>query len=208
MAKGKYSARSANRLAQLDNELVADLKSKLRAAESDRDRLAAELQVERNKTTSALQHKVEAAVAAERASLAAAAEQINIELEVWKASVADELMDLLGWWCDRLAEQYGTDRIFPSDVMKGDSDGAGLLHLLEILDSKGAGAAHVDQRGGGGVAMTTSIARVVREIDQLARENADLAALTADLGDVQADRDELFVEVLALRAKAEREGKK
>lgn len=139
MAKGKYAARAANRLAQLDNELAGDLKAKLAAAEAERDRLACALEAERRHAASEIGRRVTERTAVERDELVAKAEALAAELKVWKSEVADELLDFLGWWSDGLIEQYGTEKILPVDIMLGDRNGPGLLHLLELLDSEGAG---------------------------------------------------------------------
>lgn len=155
MAKGKYAARAANRLVQTDNELIVELRSKLAVAEADRDRLDNALKVERRQRESEIARRVADGTKAELDNLAVAADALSADLKVWKSEVADELLDFLGWWSDGLIEMYGTEKVIPCDIMMGDRNGPGLLHLLELVDSEGAGerlsqyfAKHTDDQAG------------------------------------------------------------
>jgi DeoR/GlpR family transcriptional regulator of sugar metabolism len=95
VARGKYAARATNRLADLDNDVIAELKESLAACSAERDTLRREL----NRLTAQMQgeaQRVGAQLAADRVAEAERqlAEQRRAHEED-KARMARELFEIL-----------------------------------------------------------------------------------------------------------------
>lgn len=140
MTKGKYAARAANRLANLDNEL-------LQKVIKERDALASELDQERLKFQAA-QRTLYSRVIKEAQSLAASdiahankrAEECRSELVQVKSDVAKWMRDTLM----RVAMVCPPDSaIFPLNLMQqfeslvGDQAGAYVAAILEVGGEEG-----------------------------------------------------------------------
>ena len=145
MATGKYAARAANRAAALDNEVIADLRAKLAAAQTERDRLAGELEAQRRRATGEVNRRVDAAMAAERAATVTAREREAVELAQWKHDVAADVIEVAAAWVRGLRNNLGDDaEVIPASMFgPTDTEGPNLLRVLGMLlgeDTGGMGA--------------------------------------------------------------------
>lgn len=101
MTRGKYAAKAANRLAQLDSELVADLREKLAEVTAERDAARAEVDLLTRK------RDAEARVVAERLA-AGAVREVAEKLEAEREARAN----------DRQGYAEGVSRILRAEGVK------------------------------------------------------------------------------------------
>jgi hypothetical protein len=142
--KGKYAAKAATRAASLDNEVIAEMRAKVKVAEAERDSVVRELAAVRRDFNGRVIREVSQGIQAERASLAEALAAERAAMSQAMRAAADEMTDLLGEMFASLHEKFGQDvdtPFFPKAVITrlSGEDGPSLLRVLKTLDAEHAG---------------------------------------------------------------------
>lgn len=141
MAKGKYTARAANRAAALDNEVICELRSKLEELAAEKRKALGELERLRTTLNSQVMARVEQQTAEQRTQMKAhLAETLAMQREAMSAA-ADELAHLLALMFGKLHAKYGDIEAFiPIEVTNRiTEEGPSLLRVLDLLDGPRAG---------------------------------------------------------------------
>jgi len=141
VAKGKYSARAANRAVALDNEVIAELRSQLAAVQGERDELYAELDCLRRDLNGEVLRRVTESTATEREALHTQLADERAQIDAALVSAAEELTDVLVYWYRAMIEKYGRESIAFHRVCFDPIDSAGpsLLRVFDALCPERAG---------------------------------------------------------------------
>lgn len=135
MAKGKYAARAANRLAQTDNEIIVGLREKLAALETERDALTNELADIKATINSRVLAGTATATESERQRLAEESVTRQSQMEETLKGAAYEVADVLIDITRMLREHFdAADIRFPSAIINDQaSEYPSLVRMFAVL---------------------------------------------------------------------------
>lgn len=147
MAKGKYSARAANRAASVDNDVIAQLREEVAGLRTENQALRHEISLQQTDFGSKVLAATEQRIAEERANLAEQHEALLDDMHELHRRVALELTAIMAQSIGAIVDKYGRDNaVVPRSLISNiNSDDPSLVRLFALLGVKDQAGSLLEQ---------------------------------------------------------------